>query len=241
MTRKLTIIDDAKLRAIGRNHGSESVRQEAALALKRWDRDINTLAEYGHGKARLELFRTTVGQHLELCTSRPLAVSNKKTALKDRDAAIADGWRWVDKIRSMLEPLARSHDGVAERFNAAMPADDTGLEAGVGALATVIDDFKDVLPEDANVATRLAEAPKLQARLHNLFGDSANAKAATVQDSAELDILDGKIYLAIRDLNQAARRAIRNGDVRAEQNEYRFHYLRHGGRPVRQPDEAEPT
>ena len=51
-------------------------------------------------------------------------------------------------------------------------------------------------------------------------------------DTAQIDLFDGKLYMSIRDLNSAGRKAIRNGDLGAGLHEYAFHHLKNSGNPT---------
>jgi len=57
------------------------------------------------------------------------------------------------------------------------------------------------------------------------------SKGQTVADTAQIDLYDGKLYMCMRDLNSAGRKAIRNGDLRAGLHEYAFHHLKRSGNP----------
>jgi hypothetical protein len=61
-----------------------------------------------------------------------------------------------------------------------------------------------------------------------------------VADTAQIDLFDGKLYMRIRDLNSAGRKAIRNGDLGAGLHEYAFHHLKNSGNasPVPAPEPA---
>lgn len=47
----------------------------------------------------------------------------------------------------------------------------------------------------------------------------------------QIDLYDGKLYVCVRDLNAAARAAVRNGDLRASLADYTFHHLKRSGNP----------
>jgi hypothetical protein len=51
-----------------------------------------------------------------------------------------------------------------------------------------------------------------------------------VADTAQIDLLDGKLYLWIREPNKAGRRAIRNGHLSSAPQDYAFHHLKHSGK-----------
>ena len=52
-------------------------------------------------------------------------------------------------------------------------------------------------------------------------------------------MLDGKLYLWIRELNKAGRRAIRNGHLLGVPQDYAFHHLKHSGKAT--PVQPAPT
>ena len=53
--------------------------------------------------------------------------------------------------------------------------------------------------------------------------------------------MDGKLYVLMRDLNAAARAAIRNGDLQAALSDYTFHHLRNATTAAVQPAPAPAT
>jgi hypothetical protein len=97
------------------------------------------------------------------------------------------------------------------------------------------------LPAEAQAEQRLAEVAELCAALVSLTGAVHTSKGQTVADTAQIDLYDGKLYIRIRDLNQAARRAIRNGNLDAGLHEYVFHYLKHSGNPASPAPEPQPV
>jgi hypothetical protein len=77
----------------------------------------------------------------------------------------------------------------------------------------------------------LAEADALCAALQFATGSVHTSKGQTVADTAQIDFYNGKLCVRMRDLNSAGRKAIRNGDLRADIHEYAFHHLKHSGNP----------
>jgi len=211
--------------AIGRLHGSEDIAREASEASARWARDVAVLAEYGMGRAALEAFEAVRAEHATQRVARPAAIAAKQLTVKEKKARLAAAWSWVDKVESILGSMGRGDQSVASRLNAAMPADDASLEAAIGALAELLGEVKARAPEDAAVETRLGEVAELRTALQSMAGQVSTAKAATVAETVEIDKLDGMLVVAIRDLNKAGRKAIRNGALTAAASEYRYHYL----------------
>jgi hypothetical protein len=120
---------------------------------------------------------------------------------------------------------------LALALDAAVPRDDAGLEAGIHALATLFAESKAKLDEDAEADKRLAEVDALCAALRASPASVQTSKSRTVVDTAQIDLLDGKLYTRMRDLNAAARSAIRNGHLQASLHDYSFHRLKRSGNP----------
>jgi hypothetical protein len=241
MSNKSCFLTDAQFIVIGRRYGCDDVAREATDAVARWNRDQGQLASYGFGAAALAAFETDRAQHETLRAARPQAVAAKKTAVTLRDKQVSAGWAWVDRVSSVLGTVARSDEKLATSLAAAMPADDAGLAAGIQALGAVLNSAKARLPAEAQAEQRLAEVAELCAALVSLTGAVHTSKGQTVADTAQIDLYDGKLYIRIRDLNQAARRAIRNGNLDAGLHEYVFHYLKHSGNPASPAPEPQPV
>ena len=230
MAKKEAYQKDEDLIIIGRAHGSENVALEASEAVARWKRDLSTLSPYGHGQTTLDLFERDRAEHEKLRTTRPEALAAKRKTVRDRDAAVAAGWAWVDKVTAVLTVAARADAALAGRLREAAPRDDATLDAGIGALALVLEGIKAGLPAEVEAEKRLSEAPDLRTWIKTVPGQVGTSKAAPVQDTRAIDLLDGKLYVAIRDLYKTARKAIRNGALKASLSEYRFHRLNRSGR-----------
>ena len=219
-------LTDAGYTEIGRRYGSSDVAREATDVLAKWTRDVAALAEYGFGASALEAFRSAVAAHEALRTSRPAAVAEKIVSVEARNVAVTNAWVWVDKTTSLLGTLARRDRELATKLAEASPAEDTELPSGISALKALLEAKTSALPADANVAARIAEADALATAVKTTSGAAATAKTAPVQDTADLDLADGKLYVTIKDLNAAGRKAIRNGLLRQPRSAYAFTYLR---------------
>ncbi len=215
---------------IGRLYGSDDVAKEAGEARARWKRDVGALGEYGHGKTAFDKFEVLLDKHSDLRVARPKTVAAKSEAVRERDRHVSAGWTWVDKVVSVLTREARDDEDLAGSLRTAAPTDDSELEAGIGALAGILRKVKPKLPKEDRAEERLGEARGLRLQVKEAIGTAATAKTAPIADTAAIDLLDGKLYVAIRDLNKAARRAIGNGELGASSDEYRFHHLRPGRR-----------
>jgi hypothetical protein len=232
---KTRYITDAQSIVIGRRYGADEVALEASEALARWKRDVSDLSSYGYGQGALDAFAADYAEHAKLRSARPEAVTAKKMSVATRDKEVSLGWKWVDQVDGVLGTLARTDQTLATALATAKPTDDAGLEAGIRALATILVETKGRLPADAQADKRLAEVEALCAALQASPGAVHTSKGQTVADTAQIDLFDGKLYLCMRDLNSAARKAIRNGDLRAGLHEYAFHHLKNSGNPAPAP------
>jgi hypothetical protein len=241
MPIKSRFLTDPQLIVIGRRYGSDDVAWEASEASARWNRDQAQLASYGYGSAALAAFEAERAQHDSLRVARPQAVAAKKTAVALRDKQVSAGWAWVDRVGSALGTLARADETLATALATATPVDDAALEAGIQAMSNVLSGAKSKLPAEAQADQRLAEAQDLCAALQSVPGTVHTSKGQTVADTVQIDLYDGKLYVWMRDLNQAARRAIRNGNLNARLQEYVFHHLKHSGNPAAPTLQPEPA
>jgi hypothetical protein len=242
MTSKTSFLKDNRLVVIGRRFGSDAVALEAAEASARWGRDEVALAPYGFGASVRARYEEDRNQQETLRVSRSQAVASKKLSYAARDQHVSRGWAWVDRVSSALGVLGLTDEGLATEAAAAKPEDDAGLVAGIQALAKILAGAKDRLPADAQVDQRLAEAEGLAAEIESSPGSVHTSSGQTVADTAQIDLLDGKLYLWIRELNKAGRRAIRNGHLPGAPLDYAFHHLKHSGKAtLLQPVPPTPT
>lgn len=226
---KSVALTNEQLIDIGRRYGSDDVGREATDARARWKRDVDILAEYGFGPERLAAFEGIVEGHASLRASRPDVVATKVVSVDARNAAVTAGWIWVDKVTSLLGTTARTDAVLATQLAEATPTEDSGLATGIGALKALLAPRAGSFGEKARAADRVEEAGRLAGAIDETAGAAATAKAAPIKDTQELDLGDGRIYVTIKDLNAAGRKAIRNGFLRAKRAEYTFNYLKRTG------------
>jgi hypothetical protein len=224
-------VTDSQLTLIGRRFRADDVALEATEAMARWKRDLPALAGYGFGKSAFDEFVAAFAEHAKLRSARPEAVTEKKMSVKERDRLVSMAWAWVDRATSMLGGLARKDQALATALDTATPADDAGLEAGLRALAAILLENKTRLAADAQADKRLTEVDGLSSALQVSPGTVHTSKGQTIADTAQIDLFDGRLYITMRDLNSAGRKAIRNGDLQAGMHEYRFHHVKTSGNP----------
>jgi hypothetical protein len=215
-------LTDKKYTVIGRRYGSDEMAAQGVQAAGRWSRDVAVLARYGHGQAELDAFNALREQHAVLRIERPEAVTAKALTVQERAARLVAARHWVNQVSSLLGSRARADAALAQQVNDALPADDAGLDASIGTLSKLLTEHAARFAADAGVPECIAEAEAVRAGLTEIMGSLATAKSATRADTAEIDLLDGRLYISIRDLNRAARRAIRAGKLNAATADYRF-------------------
>lgn len=226
---------------IGARYGSTGVAHESELAEGRWERDVDALARYGHGRSALAKYKDLRARHQQAMAQRPNAVNAKRHSVLERDARISAAWEWMDAARSNVTPLARGDAKIAVVLKSALAENDVDLPAKIEAMRSLLGDVQSRLPEDANIPQLLADAATVASGLEGTHGQVHSKRGAAMEDTFELDRLDGELYVRILDLNAAARRAIRNGKLEAQLSDYRLHFLKRSGRPGAVSPEGEPA
>lgn len=231
MSRKSRYATNEQLIIIGRRFSCEDVGEEANEVRGRWQRDLVVLARYGHGRALLTAFEEDIAAHAALRAARPDAVTDKRAAVVVRDRHVSNAWAWVDQVGGVLGTLASTDQTLSMAVEDATPRDDASLEVGIRAMASLLVENKGKLDEDAEADKRLAEVDESCAALRASPASVQTSKSKTVADTAQIDLLDGKLYVRMRDLNAAGRAAIRNGHLQASLHEYGFRRLKRSGNP----------
>ncbi|PKN27011.1 MAG: hypothetical protein CVU65_03970, partial [Deltaproteobacteria bacterium HGW-Deltaproteobacteria-22] len=85
---------------------------------------------------------------------------------------------------------------------------------------------------------RLDEHTALRPRLWSVFGETEMAKGRPVEDTEEIDELDGRLYVIMRDFNELGRAAVRAGLLADKPPHFRFNHL---GAGFRKPAAPAPT
>jgi hypothetical protein len=132
-------------------------------------------------------------------------------------------------------PAARNDEALSTALIVATPGDDAGLEAGIQALAKILAANKGKLSPDSQADQRLSEVDGLCSALQSSPGILQTRKGQTVADTTQIDLSDGRLCVWIRDINRAARQAIRSGHLHASLHEYALHHLKQSGNPVPKP------
>jgi len=222
----------------GRRHGSDKIARECQEMIEQWRRDLPVLQRYGQTRARFDLFLQLVDKHRLLREKRPNFLAEKEGAVRERNDQVETGWELAQQAVSVLTPVAREDADCASRLKLAMPTGDLDLSRALGSLAALLEEKAGLYPAEAQVPALVAAMKPVQERLGVIFGLVDEAKGRPVADTAELDELDGRLYLMMVDVNAAGRRAVRAGLIPSRPPFYRFNHLRRSTR--KNPDPVAP-
>lgn len=237
MSRRIRTLEEKDYIATGARYASEDMAKEASYALARWGRDIDIMKRYGYGNKALNAFKALIAEHAAAMKDRPAGLQFKRTTVQERNSAVLKAWEWVKRAESLLTPQARLDADLANGLMEAVPTEDSGLPAGIGALAELLEANKAALDPESGVDELLSEAPGLMS-ISSGPGEVKGAKTKTEEETRELNLLDGKVYIAIRDLNVSGRRAFRKLGNDVFVKEYKFHALNYSDRDADSPGEA---
>jgi hypothetical protein len=232
----------AKITAIGRLWGSNLVAREADQAEVRWTRDLRALTDYGHGNEELERFKALKTEHGKLVAARPDSVATKRNVVAAKDQGFTKAEIWLNQTVCTLKQLAKKDSTFHLRVYEALPDQDgVGLPEDLDTFKLLLTDAKKLAPDNATLDKRLSEVDAILEAVRLAPANVVAAKETKVADSAELDYLDGQLIVAIRELNEAGIKAIRDGLLEARLTEYKFHHLRRTSRPAATDENSNTT
>jgi hypothetical protein len=216
---------------LGSRWSSSLVLAEAEVALHRWSEDVAALRGYGWGEGRRQRFEALVDR----LRARHDAVANGAQPLGAAEAQRVErtaARRWHDRAVSILEAGELDHPGIGDALAKLPPPGEGGttlLEALRAAVSTCIELRARLDPEAADDAF-FAEGTRHCAAV----AAGIDPNGADGHDRMELlETLDGEVYLTLRGLDRAGRRAFA-GDARRA-GRYSFQFLvtiQRGDEPV---------
>jgi hypothetical protein len=225
-------------RELGSHHASGAVSTEGHEAAKRWTRDLTVLTPYGYTPTQLQLFQGMLAEHDGLRAARPEAVSAKLAAVGLSRGIVEEVRGFLDRTDGIFTVLARTNEAVEPDVQAIANQKANGLDAVVAATVELLRKHQALLDPAVNPAALIADGEALVGRLKSAGPDKAAAKTATVVDTEEIDVADGRILEVIRGLNSSGRKAFRALKQKAKVEEYKYHHLR--GKPS-ETDPAAPA
>lgn len=208
---------------IGSRFSSDDVAQEAAEVIVRWQGDLDVLTRYGHGERTLERFQALAEEQKGLRTNRPTAVAEKTSAIKARKKELKKGWEWFDQASMALSIVAENDSKLADALNAAHPKDDVALAPGIRAFTSILAENKDHVDPSFGADEHVTKGMAIAENIEIHMADAQRAKETPKTDTRTLDLIEGKIVVAISRLNKAAKKAFRKAenDVKVQAYQYR--------------------
>lgn len=216
---------------LGSRWSSSLVLAEAEVALHRWREDAAEMRAYGWGEGRRRRFEALVDR---LRARHDAAVSGAQPlgAAESQRAERTVARRWHDRAVSILEAAELDHPAIGDALAKLPPPGEGGttlLEALRAAVSTCIEQRARLDPEAADDAF-FAEGTRHCAAV----GAGIDPDGADGHDRTELlETLDGEVYLTLRGLNRAGRRAFASDARRAGRYEFQFLVsIQRGDEPV---------
>ncbi len=216
--------DDDKLTTLGARFPSEDVLKDAALAAGHLARHGAAFALYGKGAAFAGRFDAQREEHRRFMVERAVGVAGKLSAIAGLNELFDAGWTWVEQVHAILTPFCRRDEAFALRVEKLTPETEAGLTTAVAGFRALLEEKKAALDADVPADDLIVEAADLEPRLAAVLGDKAQAKSGARADTRELDRLDGALYLAVADILDAGRRAVRAGRIDAPIGDFRFRH-----------------
>ncbi len=216
---------------LGSRWSSSLVLAEAEVALHRWGEDVAAMRAYGWGESRRRRFEALVDRlrarhDASAVGVEPLGAAEARRA--ERTAAR----RWHDRAMSILEAAELDHPVVGESLAQLPPPGEGGttlVEALRAAVSACITHRARLDPEAADDGFFAEGTRHCAAVAAGIDPDGADG-----HDRTELlETLDGEVYLTLRALNRAGRRAFAGDAGRSGRYEFQFLVsIQRGDEPV---------
>jgi hypothetical protein len=223
----------------GRRYASGAVADECGGADTRWERDIVVLTPFGFTRAKRAAFNALRAEHDRKRKERPTLVAAKIEAITATRGLMASMNDWLDLANSNLKLLAMENDTVTAGLTAIAAKQVDGPDAVVAATVDLLTNHKAALDPDIDPDALIRQGQTIVEQLRTVLPAKKGAKDATVADTEEIDVLDGRLLEIISALNSAGRKAFRKLRNTARVNEYKYHFLR--GKPSETADDAPPV
>ena len=194
--------------------------------------------DFGMGSSEYAKFKDLLQRHTVAIAARPLKLTERTLTVAERNAAVHEGWIWQKKVIGALAPLAREDSAVAVALHNSRAIDDVDLLPSNDMLLNLLTTHRERLATEVPVQKRIDEHAALRERLWSVFGAAESAKGRPVQDTEEIDELDGRLYVIMRDFNELGRAAVRAGLIVDRPPHFRFNHL---GAGFRKPATPAPT
>jgi len=234
-----TAFDSAMYRIYGSRHGSDGIHLQGQDTAALWQEYLPVFTEFGLDDAQRLAFLDLLARHTTARAARPKKLTERTLLVAERNAIIDDAWTWNKKAIGTLSALAREDAALSTALNNARAREDVDLVPSNDALAELLATHRDRISAAVPVQKRLDEVAGLRDRLLTIFGEVESAKGRPVADTEEIDELDGRLYIIMRDFNEIGRAAVRAGLIPDRAPHFRFNHL--GATHFRQKAGAGPT
>ncbi len=202
--------DAKKYRKVGSRFPSDSIQMQGRETAELWKEHLPVFTDFGQGQTELSAFLDVLAEHAAAIVARPKKLTERTLSVAERNATVNEAWIWNKKVIGALATLARQDDTVAVALNNARAIDDLDLPASNDMLVELLTACRERLAPEVPVQKRLEEHAALRPRLWSVFGEAEMAKGRPVLDTEEIDELDGRLYVIMRDFNELGRAAVRD-------------------------------
>ncbi len=220
---------------IGARFSSDKINLQGQETAAMWNENLAVFTDFGQGATELDKFQKLLERHAAAIAARPRKLTERTVLVAERDETVHAGWIWNKKAIGALAPLAREDSAVAVAVNNARAVDDVDLLPSNEMLCELLAAHRDRLAPEVPVQARLDEHAALRPRLMAVFGAAEVAKGRPVLDTEEIDELDGRLYVIMRDFNELGRAAVRAGLIVDRPPYFRFNHLGAGFRKPAAP------
>jgi hypothetical protein len=210
------------------------VSEEAAETSERWGRYVDVLKSYGKGRRALESFNGLRAEHTAAMEARPEAVAAKLAASAASKATNTQADEFIDKATDILDDAGDANETIARDLASARTNVASGRAVFVASLVSMLRTHLALLPEDSDAEALAAQGEALVPALRALQPSKAATRTATKADTAELDVLDGRLLEVISKVNSAGRKAFRRLGNKVMVEAFKYHHI------VGKPSETAP-
>ncbi|MBI5480817.1 MAG: hypothetical protein HY906_18305 [Deltaproteobacteria bacterium] len=213
MLKAMTEADRAR---IGEGIGSDGVALQFEYHKKLLERDGDKLARFGFPQAWAAGFQKTGDAHRQAREARPAGQAVKSAARLDEGRTVRDAKRWCRDSEALLVNRAtKIEDPLPDLFTDSLPLrgplgnDPTVIADRIGGLAELFNarKWKDKLQEMiAPNPDFLVEGARLREALPQKPAAKKAAQADAKQDTYQINVLDGTLWVYFKALNRAGQR-----------------------------------
>jgi hypothetical protein len=220
--------------SLGKRWGSALVLQEANESLTRWREDLPLLTRWGFGQTKLTRLETLVTELTQKHTQYQTLVGAKLAANPAEASAIETARTWVQRAQGILEDRIDADDEVAGRvraLGARIPEDASKLLIFSQGFLKIATEEREHLARESATDEFYKEGAEAIEVLTLARGQKGSRTDTKEVGTAELDLLDGQIYVELSKLYKKARQAHNKEGNPARASQYVFTHLSRSSDP----------